>query len=101
MKLVYTNENRLLVGNAKNLLEAESIDVFLKNEFAQSGIGETSPIDTWPELWVLNDGDYDRAVTILENSLSAESAPEWVCEKCGETNDASFEVCWNCQAERP
>ena len=99
MKLIYTNENRLLVGNARNILEGSGIDVFLKNEFAQSGIGETSPIDTWPELWVRNDEDYEQALAILENSLSKEGDPDWICKACGESNDASFEICWKCQGE--
>lgn len=100
MKLIYTNENRLIVSNAKNILEANGIEVFLKNEFAQSGIGETSPIDTWPEVWVLNDGAYEDAVAILENTFSEKGGPDWSCRACGERNDASFEICWNCQREK-
>ena len=100
MKLIYTNENRMLVGNAQNILEAHGIEVFLKNEFAQSGIGETSPIDTWPELWLVDDDSYAQALAILENSLSDADAPDWTCQACGESNDASFEICWQCQADR-
>ena len=40
MRMIYTNENRLLVGNAKNILEAHGIEVFLKKEFAQSAVGD-------------------------------------------------------------
>jgi hypothetical protein len=99
MRLIYTNENRLLVGNAKNILEAHGIEVFLKNEFSQSAIGETSPLDTWPELWLLNDSAYEEAHEILESSLADETAPEWTCSHCGESNAASFEICWSCQSE--
>jgi len=101
MKMVYTNESRMLVGNAKNILESHEIDVILKNEFAQGANGELSPFDTWPELWVLNDSDHDKAVGVIENSLSKETDPEWKCITCGESNDASFGSCWKCQTACP
>jgi len=99
MKMVYTNKNRLIVGNVKNILEAHEIDVFLKNEFSQGGNGELSPFDTWPELWVLNDSDYDSATSVIENSLSKDTDPEWKCSTCGEINNASFGSCWKCQSD--
>ena len=100
MRMVYTNENRFIVGNAKNILEINGLDVVLRNEHASSAIGEVSAFDSWVELWVLNDADYDRACKIIETSLSKEGAQEWFCALCNEENDASFEVCWNCQAEK-
>lgn len=101
MKKVYTNENRFLVGNARNILEAEGIEVTLRNEHASSAMGELSPIDTWMELWVVDEGDYDRACNILDTALSETTAPEWACDSCGEMNDASFELCWQCGAVGP
>lgn len=97
MKLVYTNENPFLVSNAKNLIEAEGIGAFLKNEFAQGAVGETSAFDAWPEVWIFSDSDYERALNIIETSFSRENAVEWICQNCSETNDPSFEICWNCQ----
>lgn len=101
MKLIYTHENRLLVGNAKNILEANGIDVILKNEFSQGGVGELSAIDSWPQLWILNDADYDKAASVMENSLSKDTDPEWKCASCSENNDASFGSCWKCQSPCP
>ena len=100
MKMVYTHENRMIVCNAKNILEAQGIEVVIRNEFSSSAIGEISAFDVWVEVWVKNDADYSRAFNILETSLSLENAAEWVCSQCSEENDASFEVCWNCQHER-
>ncbi|GAB5450845.1 MAG: DUF2007 domain-containing protein [Halioglobus sp.] len=101
MKLVYTHENRLLVENARNILEAKNIEVVLKNEFAQGALGEAAPIETWLELWVVDDGAYPLARQIIGSSLSPADAPEWVCPRCKEHNDAAFELCWNCQTESP
>jgi Putative prokaryotic signal transducing protein len=99
MRKVYTHENRFIVANAKNILQANEIDVAVRNEHASSAVGELSLFDTWMELWVVNDGDYARAVSILENALSELGSPEWRCGGCGEVNDASFELCWNCQRD--
>ncbi len=100
MKLIYTHENRFLVANAHNILEQAGIRVVWKNEFASSAIGEIAPFDTWPELWVIDDADYDSAIQIITNALSAPNAPEWTCRSCNENNDAAFETCWNCQTEK-
>lgn len=99
MKMVYTNENLFLVGNAKNILEADGVEVIVKNEFAQGAIGEISAFDSWPQLWVLNDTDYEHALTIIKNASGKDHASEWICSNCNESNDASFEVCWKCQNE--
>lgn len=100
MKLVYTNENRFLVANARNLVENAGIAVKLKNEYAAGGVGDLSPFDAWLELWVLEDKDYQHAIEIIGSSLSSEGAKPWICDFCNEQNDSSFEVCWNCQREK-
>lgn len=99
MKMVYTNENRFIVANARNILESHGMNLILKNEFASSVIGEVSAFDAWVEIWVTDDSDYEEACRIIEGSLSKESEMEWVCKQCKEENDASFEICWNCQVE--
>ncbi len=101
MKLVYTHENRFLVNNSKNILENAGIEVILKNEYAAGGVGDLSPHDTWLELWVLNDADYDRAVAVIEAAQSRNCEDDWECNECHEINDPSFEVCWWCQNPRP
>ena len=100
MKLIYTNENHFLVSNARNLLEANSIDVQLKNEFISGAAGDLSPFDTWQELWV-EDNDVSKAKALLLSLTEPNAATEWSCPECGEANGASFEICWNCQKERP
>lgn len=99
MKFIYSNENRMLVSNMRNYLENESIDVFLKNEFIAGAAGDLSPFDTWLELWV-EDKDYARAKELLLSLSDVNASTEWTCPDCGETNGASFEICWNCQKDR-
>ncbi|MEL0629514.1 DUF2007 domain-containing protein [Psychromonas aquatilis] len=97
MKLVYTHENQFLVSNIKNIIEAEGIATFLKNEFAKGAMGEVSTFDCWPEVWVYEDADFEKAKSIVALSQSTKLNAEWVCEHCNEKNDAAFEVCWSCQ----
>ncbi|OUR74609.1 hypothetical protein A9Q78_00290 [Methylophaga sp. 41_12_T18] len=96
MKLLYTNENRLLVNNVLNLVENAGITISLKNEFAGGAAGLLVPHETWLEVWV-EDTDYDRAKIIIQSLFNTEQQPGWVCNQCSEYNDASFDYCWNCQ----
>ena len=43
MRLIYTNENRIMVLNVKNVLMSHDIDVTLNNEFASSASGGLAP----------------------------------------------------------
>ena len=96
MKLVYSHENRFLVNNAKNILLNDGIDVVVKNEFAQGSAGDLSPFDTWLELWVTDEAKAATAITIIEQAF-ANKGSSWRCQHCYEENEASFEICWQCQ----
>jgi len=101
MKMVYTNENHFITNNVKNLIEAQGINTFIKNEFSQGAVGEISAFDSWPEIWVFDDSDFERADEIAKLSQNSGSNVDWVCINCSETNDPSFEICWNCQSGNP
>lgn len=98
MKVVYSNQNKILVENARNLLAHNGISSILKNEFASGALGELSAIDTWPELWV-TDGDYDSASALVSTLAADPEGQPWLCDHCGEQNEASFDMCWHCNAE--
>jgi len=100
MKIVYSNESLFLVSNVKNLIEAQGISTFIKNEFSQGAIGETSVFDSWPEVWVTDDADLERATEILNSSQSDIDGEDWTCTNCSEKNAQSFEICWNCASEK-
>lgn len=100
MKLIYSNENQFLVNNAKNILENNNIEVTLKNEFSSGAAGVLAPFDTWVELWVINDEDQQKASICLENALKQQGEHDWFCQQCQEKNDASFDLCWQCQNEK-
>lgn len=99
MKLIYTHENRLLVNNAQNILENAGIPIAIKNEYAAGASGDLSFLNTWLELWVVNDEDYSKAIETLDAALANSNNREWTCGNCDELNAASFDICWNCQQE--
>ena len=98
MKMIYTQENRLLVSNAKNLLEQHDIEVILKNEFNIGALGESPAFGTWLELWVVNAADEMRALELLTSLKEAVDANPWTCPKCAEENAGTFSLCWNCES---
>ena len=97
MHKVFSHENLAIVHSAKSLLEMNNISCFLKNEFHASGghVGfEAVPI----ELWVYEDDQTTRAVSLIEKELAPdEEGSDWQCTNCGEHNTGSFETCWKCQ----
>ena len=101
MQKIFTNENRILVWNVKNILEHANIKCIIKNEFLSGGAGELAPNDVWPELWLVDEALLQHAQNLIEAmvSLGQSGLPAWICDQCGEDNDGHFEVCWNCTHE--
>lgn len=101
MKLVFTDQNRLLVSNIANLLALAGIEVITRNEFASGAAGGLAPTDAWLELWVESEREAVQALAIVEEATRAlESGERWVCSQCQEVNESSFEICWRCQHQR-
>ncbi len=86
----------MIIFNLKNLLQDQGIDIVVMNEFASGGAGDLATFDTWPELWVEDESQFEGAEFILKNILSDSKENCWYCRGCQEKNDASFELCWNC-----
>ena len=97
MTLVYSHENMINVSNIRNLLENEGIETELRNEYASSAAGDLSPIETWPQIWLIYEEDKLKADRIVEGANNQSLGEDWICNHCLETNAASFDFCWNCQ----
>jgi hypothetical protein len=100
MKLVYTHPNSILVAQARAALELADIQCLLRNEYASGAIGELAPIDAWPELWVADDKDLERAKQLIAESRAVVQEPDWKCGRCGSDSPATFELCWHCAGDR-
>jgi len=82
----------------RDALLHNGIDALLQNQHSnQSAIPAFRPP---AEVWIQNDGDFNRARRVVEIVISrldnAADAPPWICLKCREENPASFDVCWKC-----
>jgi len=98
MQLLYSNEQLILITNAKNILEAAGISSQIKNEFIAGAAGDLSPIDSWPELWV-QDNDFDQAQQLIAQ-ISSAPQQDWTCNYCKEDNGSAFESCWQCATDK-
>ena len=97
---IYRDFDRFNVYNIKQLLEDNNIPCHLKNEYVAGAIGEVSPLDAQPEVWLIDAEWENRAQQLIDEYLNDKVAKqglsEWQCTHCGEMNDPSFDICWQC-----
>ena len=96
MKKLTSAESLITINHYKNLLQAEGIHCEIRNEHLGSIMGEMPFVETWPELWIANDLEFDRATQLIAGAESESPAAAWTCKKCGEHNEGQFAACWNC-----
>jgi hypothetical protein len=97
MKKLTSSESLVTINHFKNLLESEGIPCQIRNEYLGGIAGEMPLQEIWPELWIINDIDYDRAKQLIDSAIVEESPQTyWKCPRCGEENEGQFAACWNC-----
>lgn len=106
MRKIYEHADFTMVGYYQTVLEEAGILTLVKNVGASIGTGEIPFTEVYPELWVMEDAEYDRAESLLR-ALREEGPPEsaaqleWTCPNCGEKVEGNFGECWNCGTDRP
>jgi hypothetical protein len=101
MKKVYGHDDRFMVWQIKNLLEAKGIACFIKNEFAIGAMGELSALDVLPEVWINDDDWLPKAEDFIKDFLKQPlQTDSWLCSQCSEHNEGNFELCWSCGLDR-
>ena len=79
---------------AQRLREA-GIPCHVFNEHLQGGVGEIPFTHAWPELWLEDAADEDRARAIVAAFEHPPPAgPPRRCPACGEENPGNFQSCW-------
>jgi hypothetical protein len=106
-----TQESRLTrVYRAASAIEAS----FLKGLLEEEGIAVRTfgPSDSQPfpaggstEIEIHVPEQLADAARKVLDDYEARSAGDsqqspWLCQRCGEENESSFDTCWNCQADR-
>jgi hypothetical protein len=86
-------EAQLLIG----LLATAGIEARLFNRHARGALGDIPFPETYPEIWLAEARDLERARRILAQ-YERPTAAETRCRACGEDNPGGFELCWRCGA---
>jgi len=98
LKKVTAVDSLITINHYKNILTSEGIPAFLRNEHLGSIVGEMPFQEVWPQLWVENDLDYDRALQLIDAASVLDESPlaPWRCQSCKTENEGQFAACWNC-----
>lgn len=100
MAALFASLKRLEVYHLRNLLEAEGIPCWVRNELLSQLAGEVPFTECQLELWLRRPQDQQRAEKVLRDFLSGVPlAPAWTCA-CGEWLEGQFTACWRCGADR-
>lgn len=69
MKKVFVSPNLIEVEMRKERLEQAGIRCMIKNQRSSGLAGEIPFTEVFPELWVIQNEEYDRARQLLEEGL--------------------------------
>ena len=99
MKMLFSSPQSQEIELLRNALDNAGIQCEVRNENAYAFF-PGAEFD--PELWVLNEGDFQKAAELRDALLRAESTgvKSWICRVCGEESERQFTACWKCGAIR-
>lgn len=81
----------------RGLLGQAGIDATVFNENLQGGLGEIPFTHAYPEVWIVDERDLQRARELIRQiERPAPSAQSVICVRCHEASPGHFQVCWNC-----
>ena len=103
MKQVFVSQHLVEVEMRKERLEQAGIRCMIKNQRASSLAGEIPFAEVFPEIWVLDDQDYDQARQLIEDetTLLPSNHSHWICPGCNERHENQFGACWKCGQDKP
>lgn len=97
MKKLYSASNLIEAQMILCLLEHAYIPAKLFNTHAQGGIGEIPFTHAYPEVWIIQDDDLEKARIIIDAYENTPVEEEYVyCPACHEQNPRNFQLCWQC-----
>ncbi len=97
MKRIYTAANLQDAHILAHILREAGIGCHIFNENLQGGVGEIPFTHAYPEIWLAEAGDTERAREIIrefERPVPARAPRS--CPHCGEENPGHFLSCWQC-----
>ena len=82
-----------------DLLSQGGVEATVQRAFTSSIAGEIPPDQALPEVWLLDDTEFERARRLLHDLRNLPDV-HWVCGACRVVIDGPFDQCWNCGALR-
>ena len=95
---IYSGQVLAIVTHLKHVLEMNGVPCEVRGEYRGGAIGELPVTEAWPELWILDSTDQERAASLVAEALDPEQStlPDWECPECNERIEPQFGECWNC-----
>jgi hypothetical protein len=94
---IYSAANLPDAHLVRGLLGQAGIDATVFNENLQGGLGEIPFTHAYPEVWIVDERDLQRAREVIRQiERPAPSAQAVICVRCHEASPGHFQVCWNC-----
>ncbi len=82
-------------------LQQHGLPAVVRGEALVGLAGEIPVPDSMPTLWVAEERR-EQAEGLLARFRGPALVQEaWVCAHCNEPNEGNFEICWNCERDRP
>ncbi len=88
----------------RDALEQAGIEAIVVGDMLQGALGLLPITDLEPRVLVA-DRDYEHACKVLADLKAIQynasrGGGRWRCSQCGEMNEGTFELCWNCGCSR-
>jgi len=97
MKRVYTASDLIDAQLLADSLAQERIGTHLFNASSVGAMGDIPFTNTWPEVWIVDERDSERAAALVQAHAARRVARGSVrCNACGEDNPSNFDSCWSC-----
>lgn len=100
MRRVYSASDLVDARLLADALGDARIPTHLFNASAIGAMGDLPFGETWPEVWITDDRDLDRARAVVAAHSSRPAEQGSVrCAGCGEDSPSNFDCCWKCGAD--
>ncbi len=97
MKRLYAAADLIAAQLLKDWLQETGVRTAIFNQNAQSGSGEIPFTHAYPEIWLMDVADEERARELVRQ-FDARTMPLGAinCPHCREDNPSNFASCWQC-----
>lgn len=107
MLKVHTAQHHAEAHLVAGLLQARGIAAEVRGEALFTTLEAPSVIPgAAPEVWIADPTRESEALALVRRHVQGLASPEgagpaWQCPACGETHEAQFTACWQCETPRP